>query len=145
LEWKFDCRNPIGSTAPVFLLDCNRVKPNCTIRSTKSIQRLLHQGQLHSDAILKLDQTLAGIAAVLAGRPSPAAMMLIKRIHLLRRRQRQTFRHLLLGRSEREAAKKIGVSEHTLHQHIKGLYEKFGVNSRAKLMAVFLTDVAGAL
>jgi DNA-binding CsgD family transcriptional regulator len=50
-----------------------------------------------------------------------------------------------LGRSEREAAKKIGVSEHTLHQYIKSLYEKFGVNSRAKLMAVFLTDVAGAL
>ncbi len=72
-------------------------------------------------------------------------MMLIKRIHLLRRRQRQTFRHLLLGRSEREAAKKIGVSEHTLHQYIKSLYEKFGVNSGAKLMAVFLTDVAGAL
>lgn len=45
---------------------------------------------------------------------------------------------LLSGKSEREAAKKLCVSPHTVHNHIRAIYKKTNVTSRAALMAKFI-------
>ena len=45
---------------------------------------------------------------------------------------------LLRGLSEKQAAERLGLSRHTVHQYVKMLYKLLGVNSRARLMALWL-------
>jgi len=56
----------------------------------------------------------------------------------LTQRQHDALQHLLDGRNERDAARAIGMSVHTLHTHVKAIYRKFHVSSRAELMAMVL-------
>lgn len=48
-------------------------------------------------------------------------------------RQRQTLVCLLDGDSEKQAAIRLGLSRHTVHQYVKELYRHFGVASRGEL------------
>ncbi|MBB4120748.1 response regulator transcription factor [Martelella radicis] len=45
---------------------------------------------------------------------------------------------LLQGLSERQIAENNGQSPHTVHDHVKRIYRKYGVSSRASLMALWL-------
>jgi DNA-binding CsgD family transcriptional regulator len=51
---------------------------------------------------------------------------------------RRIVSRLLTGMAEKEIAAAMGQSLPTTHQHIKTIYERFGVKSRAALMAVWL-------
>jgi len=53
-------------------------------------------------------------------------------------RERQVLRHLLEGRNEKQSALELGLAPRSLHHHVSALYGKFGVRSRAELMALFL-------
>jgi DNA-binding CsgD family transcriptional regulator len=53
-------------------------------------------------------------------------------------RQEQTLRHLLNGDSEKQVAKKLALSQHTVHVYVKALYRRFGVSSRAELLSKHL-------
>ena len=49
--------------------------------------------------------------------------------------------HLLLrGMSEKEVARELGVSTHTVHTHVKRLYTIFDVTSRGELLALFVDE-----
>ena len=50
-------------------------------------------------------------------------------------RMRETLQFLLSGDSEKEVAARLGLSQHTVHIHVKNLYKRLGVCSRAELMA----------
>jgi DNA-binding CsgD family transcriptional regulator len=50
-------------------------------------------------------------------------------------RLRQTLVCLLEGDSEKQAAARLGLSQATTHQYVTSLYRRFGVQSRAQLMA----------
>jgi DNA-binding CsgD family transcriptional regulator len=50
-------------------------------------------------------------------------------------RLQQTLGHLLEGDSEKQVARKLGISPHTVHVYIKTLYRKFNVTTRAELMS----------
>jgi DNA-binding CsgD family transcriptional regulator len=54
--------------------------------------------------------------------------------------QRRVTILLLGGRSEKEAATRLRLSQHTVHNHIKEIYRRLGVNSRAELLALFVDD-----
>lgn len=54
-------------------------------------------------------------------------------------RQRQILEALLSGASEKEIARELGRSRHTVHRHVTSLYRRHGVSSRAELMALFLS------
>ena len=45
---------------------------------------------------------------------------------------------LLRGMSEKEVARELGVSTHTVHTHVKKLYSEFEVSSRGELLARFI-------
>jgi DNA-binding CsgD family transcriptional regulator len=47
----------------------------------------------------------------------------------------QTLELLLEGSSEGQIVSKLGLSPHTIHDHVKRLYRRFHVNSRAQLLA----------
>lgn len=53
-------------------------------------------------------------------------------------RRREVLENLLLGESEKRIARRMNLSPHTIHDHVKALYRHFGVSSRAELMAACL-------
>jgi DNA-binding CsgD family transcriptional regulator len=50
-------------------------------------------------------------------------------------REHETYCLLLTGAPEKHIAGRLGVSRHTAHDHVKAVYKKLGVTSRAELMA----------
>ena len=50
-------------------------------------------------------------------------------------RQRQVLELLLEGLADKEIAERLGISRHTVNQYTKVIYRRFGVTSRALLMA----------
>jgi DNA-binding CsgD family transcriptional regulator len=54
------------------------------------------------------------------------------------RRLRQTLDLLLAGEGEKQVALKLGISQHTVHDYVKGVYRLFGVNTRAELLALWV-------
>ena len=53
----------------------------------------------------------------------------------LSKRMKDTLQHLFAGDSEKEVAIKLRLSQHTVHIHVKNLYKRLGVCSRAELTA----------
>ena len=56
----------------------------------------------------------------------------------LSKRQTDVLHQLLRGMSEKEVARELGVSTHTVHTHVKRLYTEFEVSSRGELLAKFV-------
>lgn len=56
----------------------------------------------------------------------------------LSKRLNETLSLLLEGRSEKEAARQLGLSERTVHDYVTMLYQHFRVCSRAELLAYFI-------
>ena len=50
-------------------------------------------------------------------------------------RMRQVLERLLRGDSEKEVARDLGLSPHTIHRHVGLLYRRLGVSSRGELLA----------
>jgi DNA-binding CsgD family transcriptional regulator len=59
-------------------------------------------------------------------------------------RLRQTLACLLDGNSEKQVAVRLGLSPATVHQYVTALYRRFGVRSRAQLLAYVLKRMMGA-
>lgn len=57
-------------------------------------------------------------------------------------RRVQTLRRLLAGDSEKQIAVYLGISRHTVHVYVKGLYRHFEVSSRGELLARFVSPPA---
>ena len=55
--------------------------------------------------------------------------------HSLSPREAEVLEWLKHGLSEKEVAEELGVSTHTVHTYVKGLYRVFQVRTRAELMA----------
>lgn len=54
-------------------------------------------------------------------------------------RQRQTLERLIVGDSEKQIARQLGVSANTVHVYVKAIYRAFDVNSRGELMTYFIS------
>lgn len=57
-------------------------------------------------------------------------------------RQRQVLLLLLGGQSRKQIAHKLGISEHTVTDHLKALHRRFNVSSRSQLLSRFFTGDA---
>jgi DNA-binding NarL/FixJ family response regulator len=53
-------------------------------------------------------------------------------------RLQQTLQHLLEGDSEKQIARKLGLSPHTIHIYVKSLYKHYQVCSRPELLAKWI-------
>lgn len=53
-------------------------------------------------------------------------------------RLHEVMQQLLRGASEKEIANRLTLSPHTIHDHVKALYKRFGAASRAELLARFV-------
>lgn len=73
--------------------------------------------------------------------PPPAPPKIVDpRIGGLAPRLRNVLERLLKGESEKEAAAKLGLSYHSVHQYTKTLYKELGVSSRSELLSMFIGD-----
>lgn len=54
--------------------------------------------------------------------------------------QKRVLDMLLKGKSEKEAARLLHLSPHTVHNHVKEIYKRMRVNSRPELLALFVAD-----
>jgi DNA-binding CsgD family transcriptional regulator len=52
--------------------------------------------------------------------------------------QRRVFDQLLAGLSEKQVARNLQLSRHTVHAHVRDIYRLLGVRSRSELLARFL-------
>ncbi len=52
-------------------------------------------------------------------------------------REKQVIGALQAGMTERQAADALGLSPHTIHSHVKAVYHRMGVTSRAQLLSVW--------
>lgn len=55
-------------------------------------------------------------------------------------RESQTARYLLQGHTEKQMARQMYLSPHTVHTYIKSVYRHFGVSSRAEFSALFVNQ-----
>lgn len=53
-------------------------------------------------------------------------------------RQREVLAKLIMGSSVKEIAKEMGITYYTVNDYVKALYHRFGVSSRAELVAAVL-------
>jgi DNA-binding CsgD family transcriptional regulator len=87
---------------------------------------------LHAARTTEDDAEVAVI--VDAARPAQVAAMLVD-AYGLTARQREVLGGLLLGRTPARLARELGVSEHTINDHRKAIYQRLGVSSRSELAA----------
>jgi DNA-binding NarL/FixJ family response regulator len=76
--------------------------------------------------------TELGAVPDLARVPRPAVE---KPASSLSSREREVLGHVAAGRTNREIAEKLVISEHTVGRHIENIYAKLGVTSRAAATA----------
>lgn len=94
----------------------------------------LSQTLLATDNTLQKRQLIADFFRTLGtrvGKPPTSAVDAAD----LSPRLRETLKHLLAGDSEKQIAAKLGLSKHTVHVYVKGLYKHFNVYSRGELLA----------
>ncbi len=58
----------------------------------------------------------------------------------LTQRELEVLQHIAAGKSDRAIGERLHISEHTVRSHIKNLYRKLGVSSRAHAVAKALTE-----
>lgn len=81
-------------------------------------------------------ELIAAYAASISDRRErPSGIDLTETADVLRPRHKETLEWLLTGATEKEIAVGLGLSVHTVHQYVKAIYRRFGVTSRAQLMA----------
>jgi DNA-binding CsgD family transcriptional regulator len=61
-----------------------------------------------------------------------------ERLLKLSPREREVLLYLLEGDSRKQIAQRLGLSHHTIADHMKAIYKHFDVNSRAELLALFM-------
>jgi DNA-binding NarL/FixJ family response regulator len=91
-----------------------------------------------ADPVEKKRRLLADLVRMIGeqvhGQP-PRLTLLQAELNRLPPRLQQTMSSLLNGDSEKQAAKKMGVSPHTVHVYVKTLYRRYNVSSRGELLA----------
>jgi DNA-binding CsgD family transcriptional regulator len=92
------------------------------------------------DAILRKRQMVADFCKLLGGEKiaSSHASLVASIRPPLSPRQSQTLELLLAGDSEKQLARKLAISPHTAHIHVKTIYKRLGVSSRGELLSRFV-------
>jgi DNA-binding CsgD family transcriptional regulator len=109
----------------------HRDRASARVRLADGRWLLLQGGRMHG---APSDSSQVTVSLVPAPRTDLIAMML--RLHALSARQREVAQLLMSGPRTDEIAAHLHISQHTLRDHIKAIFAKFGVQGRAELMAV---------
>ena len=129
-------------------------------RLPESLRRWLHeQKQNLGELASSRTKTLAGGRGTLtirlaADRPGAGSLLILTEQRQTRNdplarltaslppRLSELLGHLLAGDGEKQAAAKMSLSRHTVHNYVTMLYRKLDVSSRSELMARFVSPAA---
>jgi len=130
------------STRPILLLDCSESEQviDAFSAGAKGVAcqtdpfevlckciRCVHAGQVWANS-----RELLWIVKTLGDR-EPVRMVSAKGIPLLSRREEQVVSMVVEGLTNQEIAVKLGVSAHTVKNHLFRIYEKLGISNRIEL------------
>jgi DNA-binding CsgD family transcriptional regulator len=76
-----------------------------------------------------------GVAVTIEEAPAPEVLPLIARTHELTAREAELVRYVARGLSTSALAAQLHISEHTVQDHLKSVFDKVGVRSRRELVA----------
>jgi DNA-binding CsgD family transcriptional regulator len=90
---------------------------------------------LHATGLDGPDSPRDTVAVVITPAQPPDLVPLLALGYRLTRRERQVLQFLAQGMTTTEMTRQLGISAHTVRDHIKALFGKVGVRSRAELVA----------
>lgn len=99
--------------------------------------RTASQGWVHlyASCLDGPDQPGDAVAVVITPAQAPDLVPLLALGYRLTHREQEVLRFLARGMSTAEMTQRLGISPHTVRDHIKSLFGKVGVRSRAELVA----------
>jgi DNA-binding CsgD family transcriptional regulator len=108
-----------------------RIGPDPVVRTIAGGLRIT----MRAESVLGSDGALdATVLTIEPSRPSDVVPLIVA-AHELTRREEDVLAMLLSGRTARDIAARLYISEHTVRDHTKSIYEKVGVGSRNELVA----------
>jgi DNA-binding CsgD family transcriptional regulator len=111
-----------------------RDRASARVRLADGRWLLAQGGRMHG----ALDDHL-GVTVTLVQVPRAGLTSLLLRLHTLSARQREVAELLISGPRTDEIAARLHISQNTLHDHVKAIFAKLGVQGRAELTAL-VTD-----
>jgi pSer/pThr/pTyr-binding forkhead associated (FHA) protein len=125
-----------------------------TIKDLKSLNGTFVNGGRVVEATIKPGQEVrfGSVRFHLIGQPSPGEEAVseestalnqtseLPALMQLSEAQRRVLDLLVSGGAEKQVAADLKLSPHTVHNHVKVIYRRFGVSSRAELLALFVSD-----
>jgi two-component system, NarL family, nitrate/nitrite response regulator NarL len=107
--------------------ECISLLPKCI--------RAVHDGQIWANS-QHLERVLEAFASA-----SPLKLTSAKGRPLLTKREGDVVHLVVEGLSNREVAKRLGVTEHTVSNYLFRIYEKLGISSRVELVLYSLKEI----
>jgi DNA-binding CsgD family transcriptional regulator len=145
---EFVIRNPsVSREHAEVIVDAQTV----TIKDLESLNGTFVNSERVAEVTLKPGQSIrfGSVLFYLIGQPAsgeepdsddPTARIPASPTSEISEAQRRVLELLLDGRSEKKVAATLALSKHTVHNHVKEIYKRFDVGSRAELLALFVSD-----
>jgi DNA-binding CsgD family transcriptional regulator len=108
-----------------------RDRASARVRLTDGRWMLVQGGRMHG-----APNDAARVTVTLVQAPRSDVTSLLLRLHTLSARQREVAELLMSGPRTDEIAAILHISQHTLHDHVKAIFAKLGVQGRAELTAL---------
>ncbi|MGH9245373.1 MAG: helix-turn-helix transcriptional regulator [Acidimicrobiales bacterium] len=124
-----------GLSSPELASD---IQPRVRIRARSGRGLVLHASYLAGD-----HEGAQAIAVVLEPARRVELAPLFMQAHGLTPKESEVTRLVLLGKSTTEISPELCISEHTVQDHLKSIFDKVGVGSRRELVAQILSEHAG--
>jgi DNA-binding NarL/FixJ family response regulator len=129
----------LDSSKPESIIEAFRVGARGVLSRQDSIETLskcvrrVHQGQIWANS-----EQMGLVVEALATSPNPSAA-LSQGIEQLSKREMEVVTCVAQGLTNREIAKQLGLSEHTVKNYLFRVYDKLGVSSRVELLFMTLS------
>jgi len=130
----------LDSSKPQEVLECFRAGARGIFSKQERLESLckcirsVHEGQVWARSE-DLDQALEALANTPLVRATNH-----QGIELLSERERQVIQHLAGGMTNREIAKALGLSSHTVKNYLFRIFDKLGVSSRTELLYLTMNN-----
>lgn len=95
---------------------------------------------LHAACIEGAGPPANGVAVVITPARGPDLAPLIALAYRVTAREQEVLQFIARGLSTAQMAQRLGISVHTVRDHVKALFQKVGVRSRAELIGRIFTD-----
>jgi DNA-binding NarL/FixJ family response regulator len=132
----------LDEPTPERVVEAFRVGARGIFNRRDSLPQLLRCLQaVHSGQIWAGSKELGYVLDVLTSQ-SPLRVVNAKGEHLLSEREQQVVAMIVEGMTNKEISRQLGISEHTVKNHIFRIFDKLGISSRVELLLYVLTPRA---